>query len=102
MTGALLEVDLPERFVLETLTSSGEWIEFGRFPAEAFARTPDGAYMCSGWGASPTFLRVLRQDGAVIHVVDGSGVPFVYRLLPDPGIVTVSVGERAAPNHPSA
>ena len=76
---------MPERFVLEFLTGGGEWLDHGLFHASLFGRNDDGTYVCSGHGGSPLFLRCLRQDGAVLYVLDGGGRPYTYRLVPFPG-----------------
>ena len=76
-------IDMPDRFVLEVLTDEGEWIDSGLYAAADFAVSDDGAYVCQGAG-SPMWLRCLRQDNAVVYVVDGGGDPYVYRLVPFP------------------
>jgi hypothetical protein len=78
------DIDMPERFVLECLTDTGAWIDWGLYHAEAFERDDDGTYVFGGDG-SPLYLRCLRQDGCVIYVVDGAGDPYTYRLVPFPG-----------------
>lgn len=78
-----LDIDMPERFVLECLTETGTWIDWGLYDAKAFERRDDGTYV-SGSDSSPLFLRCLRQDGCVIYVVDGAGDPYTYRLVPFP------------------
>lgn len=79
------DVEMPDDFVLECLTAEGEWIDWGRYQPEAFARCEDGTYLCSGHGGSPMYLRCLRQEGSVVYVVDGGGTPYTYRLVPFPG-----------------
>jgi hypothetical protein len=74
-------IQLPEQFGLEALTSDGAWIEFGRYAGDMFSRLEDGSYVCAGWGASPLFLRVVRQDGVVLYVLDGGGQPYAYRFV---------------------
>lgn len=68
-----LELQLPARFVLEGLTPSGEWLEWGRFTADWFQRQPDGAYLCAGHGGSPVWLRCVRREDDGFTVVDGAG-----------------------------
>jgi spore coat protein CotH len=75
---------MPERFVLEFLTDTGEWLDHSPYDADSFDRGDDGTYMCLDHG-SPLYLRCLRQDGSVIYVIDHSGDPFTYRLVPFPG-----------------
>lgn len=77
-----LDVETPERFVLEFLTADGTWMEHGQFEAGAHARDTDGTYVSATGVGSPMYLRCLRQDGSVVYVVDGGGDPYVYRLLP--------------------
>jgi len=79
-----LDIAMPERFVLEFLTDTGEWLDHGLYDAANFERSDDGTYACLGVG-SPLYLRCLRQDGSVIYVIDGSSDPFTYRLVPFPG-----------------
>jgi hypothetical protein len=74
---------MPDRFVLETLTGAGAWIDWGLYASNDFVVGDDGAYLCQGAG-SPLWLRCLRQDDAVIYVVDGGGDPHVYRMVPFP------------------
>ncbi len=78
------EIEMPEVFVLECLTSAGEWIDWGRYAARAFTREEDGTYIAQGAG-SRLLLRCLRQDGCLIYVVDGAGDPHTYRLVAFPG-----------------
>lgn len=78
------DIAMPEAFVLEFLTSDGEWMDHGLFRADQFGRDDDGTYVCAGHGGSPLFLRCLRQDGMVIYTLDGGGDPFTYRLYPFP------------------
>lgn len=75
---------MPEQFILECLTSEGEWIDHGVYDAMAFERTQEGAYLCSGSG-SPMYLRCVRQDGCVLYVLDGGFQPYTYRMVPFPG-----------------
>lgn len=82
MGSMFLGIDMPRRFVLEVLTGDGEWIEHGRFDAASFAREPDGTYISAIGEGSPMHLRCLRQEGSVVHVVDGGGEPYTYRLTP--------------------
>jgi hypothetical protein len=79
-----IDIDMPEAFELETPTESGEWIVWGGYEAWMFDRLDDGTYVCAGHGGSPLFLRCLRQRGAVIDVIDGTGTSFTYRLTPVP------------------
>ena len=44
---------MPERFVLECLTSDGSRIDWGLYESSAFGREPDGTYVCAGSGGSP-------------------------------------------------
>jgi|tagenome__1003787_1003787.scaffolds.fasta_scaffold20931641_1 hypothetical protein len=76
-------IEMPPRFVLEVLTATGEWIDWGLYEADSFMVGHDGSYLSEGEG-SPTHLRWLRQDGDVIYVVDGGGDPYVYRLVAFP------------------
>lgn len=78
-----LDIDMPERFVLECLTDTGAWIDWGLSHADVFQQDDDGTYVFSGDG-SPLYLRCQRQDGCVIYVVDGAGDPYTYRLVPLP------------------
>src|SRR4051794_18378364 len=80
---SFLDIRMPEHVILETQSSTGEWVDHGRFARKAFERLADGTYVCSGHGG-PLFLRCLRQDGSVIYVVDGGGQPFAYKLVPFP------------------
>lgn len=75
---------MPERFVLECLNADGEWIDWAACVARDFERVEGGAYVCSGHGGSPIWLRCLRQEGSVIYVLDGGGDPYTYRLHPFP------------------
>jgi hypothetical protein len=77
-----LDVVMPSRFVLECLDQGGAWVPHGLYETRQFSRDEDGVYVCAGHGGSPLFLRCLKQDGQVIHVVDGSGQPFAYRMVP--------------------
>jgi len=78
-----IDIDMPEEFVLECLTPDGGWVDWGLYRAEDFERQEDGAYL-NAMDGSPLWLRCLRQDGAVIYVVDGGGEPFTYRPVPFP------------------
>lgn len=80
-----LDIEMPDSFVLECLTSNGLWIDWGLYASSMFDHSPDGTYVCSGWGGSPLFLRCLRQDGSVIYVLNGAGQPFTYRPVAFPG-----------------
>lgn len=75
----LIDVAMPEEFVLECLTADGEWIDWGIYRAIDFEREEDGAYLNTIDG-SPLWLRCLRQDGRVIYCIDGGGDPYTYRL----------------------
>jgi hypothetical protein len=79
-----LDIEMPEDFILECLTHTGEWIDWGRYQADAFTRCEDGAYLCLPEAGSPMWLRCLRQEGSVVYVVDGHGEPYTYRLVPYP------------------
>ena len=79
-----LDVQMPERFVLECLTSDGEWLDHGLFQADEFERQADGAYLNAKDG-SPMWLRCLGQDGRIVYSVDGGGGPHAYRLVSFPG-----------------
>lgn len=83
MSAQFIDIEMPEEFVLESLTPDGGWIDWGLYRAGDFERGEDGLYVAQGFG-SPLWLRCLRQDGSVIHVVDGAGAPFTYRLVPFP------------------
>lgn len=74
-----IDVELPARFVLECLNEHGEWIDWGLYRCEDFARQEDGAYLAAGDG-SPMWIRCLRQDGRIIYCIDGAGLPYTYRL----------------------
>ena len=76
-------IDMPGRFVLEVMTGTGDWIDWGLYNAADFARDEDGAYFCQGDG-SPLWLRCRRQDGSVLYVAGGGGEPQVYRMVPFP------------------
>jgi len=78
------DIDMPDQFVLECLTDTGAWIDWGIYRADGFARGEDGTYLYSGDG-SPLYLRCRRQDGCVIYVDDGAGDPYTYRLVTYPG-----------------
>ena len=71
---------MPAEFVLECLTETGAWIEWGCYLADDFERQDDGAYLNAREG-SPMWLRCLRQEGCVVYVVDGHGDPYTYRLV---------------------
>jgi len=75
-----LEVEMPDGFILETLEDSESWLEWGRYRREHFDRLPDGSYVCSGHGGSPTWIRCVRREDEWLHVIDGGGRPFTYRL----------------------
>ena len=75
---------MPDRFVLEVPTPDDGWIDHGLYNADAFARNPDGSYVCAGHGGSPLVLRCLAQRDDVIDVLDGAGEHFTYRLIPLP------------------
>jgi hypothetical protein len=79
-----LDIEMPDEFVLEALTATGDWIDWAKCRASEFERLDDGAYVCQGEG-SPIWLRCLRQDGSILYVVDGAGDPYTYRLVPFPG-----------------
>jgi hypothetical protein len=79
-----IDVEMPERFVLEVLTPQGEWLDWGLYDSSSFVRLRDGTYLSATEG-SPLYLRCLRQDGSVSYVMDGGGNPFTYRLVPFPG-----------------
>ena len=51
-----LDIAIPERFVLEFLTDTGEWLDHGLYDADSFERGDDGTYACLGHG-SPLYLR---------------------------------------------
>jgi hypothetical protein len=74
------DVVMPDRFVLECLTETGDWIAWGHYTADDFDRDHDGTYVGRTDG-SPLYLRCLRQDGIVIYVEDGGGDPFTYRMV---------------------
>lgn len=76
-----LDVEMPERFVLEFRNQHGEWMDWALLQAADFGRNDDGAYVCSGHGGSPVFIRCVRKEGEALHVVDGAGQPHVYRLV---------------------
>ncbi len=76
------DIEMSQHFVLECLTDTGAWIEWGHYASSSFDRLDDGTYLCSGHGGSPLYLRCLRQEGDVIYAVDGGGDPFTYRMRP--------------------
>lgn len=78
------DIEMPEQFVLECLTDTGAWIDWGLYSAAAFQRDDDDGYFFGGDG-SPLLLGCLRQEGCVIYGVDGAGDPYTYRLVPFPG-----------------
>lgn len=84
MPERFLDIKLPEEFVLEVPAEAGGWTDYGLYRADQFGRDDDGTYVCAGYGASPLFLRCVRQRGDVIEVLDGTGAQFTYRLVPFP------------------
>src|SRR5713101_182120 len=78
-----LDVDLPERFVLEVQDGEGGWVDYGLYHADRLVRCDDGSYFCQPGAGSPIYLRCLDQHGDVIHVVDGVGEHFLYELVQD-------------------
>lgn len=76
-----IDLELPEKFFIETPDGDGSWVIWGLYLAELFERQPDGSYLCA-YDGSPMWLRGLRQDGDIVDVVDGGGEHHVYRLRP--------------------
>jgi 5'-deoxynucleotidase YfbR-like HD superfamily hydrolase len=75
-----VEVDLPDRFVVEVPSRDGGWIDYGKFARDRFSRLEDGSYLCAGEGWSPFYLRCVARHGPLLVVLDGSGERFVYRI----------------------
>lgn len=73
-------IAMPERFVLETQHDGGTLVDQGLYRADDFTRTYDGSYVNAGHGGSPIWLRCIRQSGAWIVCLDGSGARIRYRL----------------------
>jgi transcriptional regulator with XRE-family HTH domain len=73
-------ITMPARFVLEAEQDDGSVVDQGLYRAEDFTRTYDGAYVNAGHGGSPLWLRCLRQSGAWIVCLDGSGARTRYRM----------------------
>jgi transcriptional regulator with XRE-family HTH domain len=73
-------IAMPERFVLEAEQDDGTLVDHGLYRADDFTRTHDGAYVNAGHGGSPIWLRCIRQSGAWIVCLDGSGARIRYRL----------------------
>jgi len=78
--GRYLDINLPERFVLETLTERGTWLEYGVYFAKDWKRFNDGSYGCGGLGWSPTYIRCVAHYGDHFEHVDGTGKHFRYRI----------------------
>lgn len=66
-----LEVEMPEWFVLDAQTDKG-WIDWGFYGRHQFKRLDDGTYVCSAYGASPTFIHCVAHDEEGIDVLDGA------------------------------
>ncbi len=75
-----LDLDLPERFMLQIKTERGEWWEQAVCRPEQFARDEDGSYVCTTLG-SPIWLRCVEKHRDHFVHVDGGGERFEYRLL---------------------
>ena len=98
----LLEIEMPEHFVLQVHPKGGRWIEEAVCLARHFTRLPDRSYCGAAGGWSPTWFRcVEHHDGYFVHV-DGGGRRFRYRLLPIPldGVIELPEGGKLYPQHP--
>ena len=79
-----LDVEMPERFVLEFQLPDGSWMDEAFCSPSGFFRHDDGSYLCSD-GGSGLWIRAVSIDAhGVIDHVDGGGRHHRYRLLPLP------------------
>lgn len=79
-SSGFVAITMPERFVLEVEQNNGTLVDHGVYRADDFTRTYDGSYVNAGHGGSPIWLRCIRQRGAWIVCLDGSGARIRYRL----------------------
>ena len=78
-----LEVELPQRFVLQFLTDRGTWMDEAVCLGRQFVRNPDGSYLCTSF-SSALWIRCVAQHEDHFEHVDGGGRHFRYRILPLP------------------
>jgi hypothetical protein len=82
-----LDVEMPERFMLQIRDESARWLQWGVYWAKHFSRREDGTYLCAGTPyGSPTWIRcIAHRDGYFEHIDEGGhGNVYAYRLVPLP------------------
>jgi hypothetical protein len=79
-----LEVEMPDRFVLEFQRPDGDWMDEAFCSPQDFVRNDDGSYLCSDGGTGLWIRAVHIDSDGVIDHVDGGGGHHRYRLLPLP------------------
>lgn len=81
MTGKrYLDLDLPERFMLQFRTQGGDWMEEAVCLAAHANRLEDGSYAIGTDGTGIMIRCVEKHRDHIVHV-DGTGERFEYRLL---------------------
>jgi hypothetical protein len=81
-----LDIEMPERFVLEVRGEKGGWLDWGVYWAKDFRRREDGSYFCWPLLGSPLYFRcIAHRDGYFEHIDEGGhGSVYAYRLVPLP------------------
>lgn len=83
VSGRYLEVEMPERFLLQFMTEDGSWMDEAICLRRRFERLEDGSYICSEFSSGLWIRCIADHDGSFDHV-DGGGKLHRYRLLPLP------------------
>lgn len=94
-TSRFLDLDLPERFMLQVRTSAGEWLEEAVCLSANAGRLDDGSYAI-GTGGVGIMLRCVEKHADHFVHVDGGGRRFQYRLLPIEGDGRIQLPEGGA------
>lgn len=83
--GPYLDLEFPDFFRVDTLTESGNWLEWGAYGIDQVERIEDGTYGLLSDG-SPFLIRCVADHGDfIVHVDgDGRGEIFYYRIVPVP------------------
>lgn len=78
--------EFPDGEFYLSVNEGGYDYDLGRFKASDFVpyEPNKGAVMSIQPGERPVILRVTKQDGDKLHVVDGGGDRFVYTIVPVP------------------
>ncbi len=83
-TDRYLDVEMPERFVLQFRTNGDEWMDEASCREEEFERLEDGSYVSTPGGSIVWIRCVEHLDDGLVHVDGGGEDRFVYRLVPLP------------------